>query len=142
MPPKTTLILTVGLPRSGKSTWARTSGFPVVCPDEIRSFVHGSLWFAPAEPLVWWIAKIMVQALFASGSEVVVLDATNNTVARRAEWLDPAWDVRVKYFPTPADVCLRRAAETGRLELHGVIERMSEEHEAPDELPELVTRWL
>jgi len=35
------LILTVGLPRSGKSTWAAKKGFPIVSPDAIRLAMHG-----------------------------------------------------------------------------------------------------
>ncbi len=30
------LILTVGLPRSGKTTWALEQGWPIVNPDSIR----------------------------------------------------------------------------------------------------------
>ena len=35
------IIVTVGLPRSGKTTWAREQGYPIVNPDSIRLSLHG-----------------------------------------------------------------------------------------------------
>ena len=35
------LIVMVGLPRSGKTTWARKQGYPIVNPDSIRLAFHG-----------------------------------------------------------------------------------------------------
>src|SRR5882672_916000 len=58
------LICTVGLPRSGKSTWARSQSFPIVCPDAIRIAIHGQRFISEAEPFVWATAKAMVRALF------------------------------------------------------------------------------
>jgi predicted kinase len=73
-----TLIMTVGLPRSGKSTWAIAQGHPVVCPDAIRLALHGQPFIATAEPVVWATAKLMVASLFEAGHGVVILDATNS----------------------------------------------------------------
>src|SRR5216683_5886868 len=95
---KPTLFLTVGLPRSGQSTWARGTNTPIVCPDEIRLALHGQRFIASAEPLVWAIARIMVSALFGAGHPRVILDATNLTKARRDEWLDPGWNCRFQCF--------------------------------------------
>ena len=47
-----TLILTVGLPRSGKSTWALQQGHPVVNRDGIRKALHGEVYLQPAEDMV------------------------------------------------------------------------------------------
>ena len=82
-----TLYATVGLPRSGKSTWAKQSGLPVVCPDAIRLALHGEAFIDLAEPFVWAIAKTMVRALFEAGHDAVVLDACNATAKRRADWI-------------------------------------------------------
>lgn len=42
------LILTIGLPRSGKSTWAKQQGCPVVNPDSIRLALHGKAYIQEA----------------------------------------------------------------------------------------------
>lgn len=80
------LIVTVGLPRSGKSTWAKRQTFPVVNPDAIRLALHGQRFYGPAEPFVWATAKLMVRSLFGAAHRKVIVDATNCTRKRRDEW--------------------------------------------------------
>ena len=106
------LIGTVGLPRSGKSTWCQTMikrGFAVVNPDSIRLALTGQRFYGPAEPTVWATAKLMVNSLFIAGHDVVVLDATNTQEERRREWLSKDFSTRWVTFPTPIEVCRQRA---------------------------------
>src|SRR5258708_44716 len=119
--PTPLLELTVGLPRSGKSTWARGEGCPVVCPDEIRLALHGQAFIASAEGFVWAIARIMVAALFRAGHKRVILDATNITYARRKEWNSPDWHVGLQPFEAPKEICIARAHEGGREDLVPII---------------------
>ena len=130
-----TLILTVGLPRAGKSTWAKARGYPVVNPDSIRLALHGQAFQKEAEGFVWAIAKVMVQSLFLSGHDVVVLDATNTTAKRRDEWMEVADRVNalVKYkviYRTPQD-CRDQAVRDQKDFLVPVINRMSDEWDHP-----------
>ena len=135
---KPTLIMMVGLPRSGKSTWAREQGVPIVCPDAIRLALHGHRFLQSAEPWVWAMAHLMVESLFRAGHEWVVLDATNNTRRRRKEWLNsPTWKVKVKVIDTPAYKCIERAKDEGDLDIIPVIERMAKQYE-----PAGLDEWL
>jgi predicted kinase len=124
-----TLVLCVGLPRSGKSTWARAQGYPIVSPDNLRLALHGQAFIATAEPIVWAAARLMVASLFLSGHKVVILDACNVSRKRRAEWLDKRWRCVYAVKATGADECVRRAKETGREEIIPVIRRMASEFE-------------
>lgn len=137
---KPTLIGTVGLPYSGKSTWASAQEVPIVCPDQIRLALHGQRFVASAEPLVWAIAHVMVDALFRAGHEVVILDATNVSEKRRNEWYSDRWVTLWKVIDTDDTVCLGRAIQAGDEEIVPVIERMAFEWEPPtvDLLP---GRW-
>lgn len=128
------LVLTVGFPYSGKSTWAREQGCPIVSPDAVRLAVHGQRYIQEAEPYVWMLARHMVQALFLAGHDRVIVDATNNTKERREAWRSSKWRLAVQNFPAGADECKRRAAEEhGDDEIVPVIERMAAAHEPPDE---------
>lgn len=118
-----TLICTVGLPRSGKSTWSRTQLWPIVNPDSIRLALHGEQFVSKAEPLVWLIADTMVKALFLAGHDVVILDATNVTHQRRDKWISPDWETMYKLINTPAEICIERAKND--LVLIDVIKRMA-----------------
>lgn len=124
-----TLIALVGLPRSGKSTWAKKAGHPIVSPDAIRLAIHGQRFIAESEPFVWAVAKAMVRSLFLAGHAAVILDATNNTRKRRDEWKSKDWEMVFKVISTPDSVCLERAIAEGDEYIVDVIKRMSAEHE-------------
>jgi predicted kinase len=124
------LVLTCGLPRSGKSTWSRSCGYPVVCPDQIRLAALGQAFFGAAEPLVWFVVDVMIKSLFGSGHPTVVLDATNTTRQRRDKWRSSQWRTYVKTFPVPKEECLRRARVTDPT-LAAVINRMAADYDPP-----------
>jgi len=124
-----TLFCTVGLPRSGKSTWAKTQNFPIVNPDSIRLSIHGQAFISQTEPLIWAIAKIMVDALFLAGHEKVILDATNTTIERRAQWITHDWKTVFVTFDTSKEECIERAKKSNKEELVPVIEKMEQEFE-------------
>ena len=124
-----TLWMTVGLPRSGKTTSARGMKMPIVNPDSIRIALHGQRFIGDAEPMVWAIARYMVAALFEAGHDDVVLDATNTTVKRRDEWVDKRW--RRMFCPMVADEteCLARAAKLRDTYIVPIIEKMAAQFE-------------
>jgi predicted kinase len=131
--PEPTLICTVGLPRSGKTTYARSTGHPIVNPDSIRLALHGRRFEALAEPFVWASAKLMVRSLFLAGHSRVIVDATNTTRKRRDEWKSPDWRTAFHVIDTPAAECIRRAVEIGDAEIIPIIERMAAQWEPPVE---------
>ncbi len=135
---KPTLVITVGYPRSGKSTWARKQGCPIVNPDAIRLALHGKAYIGLAEPFVWAIAKAMTRSLFLAGHDKVILDATNTTQKRRDFWKDDSWARSFEQFNVAPGVCRRRALEDGREDLIPVIDRMAEQFEVvtPNETEE------
>jgi predicted kinase len=127
------LYLTVGLPYSGKSTWARESDLPIVSPDAIRVALHGQRFISSAEPVVWATARLMVAALFEAGHDLVVLDATNTTRQRRAEWRDPRWVRVFVELAAPPDLCIQRAEARDDTQIIPVIKRMAEAFEPPSQ---------
>jgi len=125
------LIVLMGLPRSGKSTWAREESkrlnAPIINPDSIRLALYGQAYIWSMEPYVWAITTTMVQSLFSAGHETVIIDSTNINRKSRDKWQDfgPAFH----YISTPTDICLKRAKDGGRDDLLEVIERMAEQFE-------------
>ena len=132
------LLVTVGLPKSGKTTWthafSRDHNAPIVNPDSIRLAIHGQRFITSAERLVWATAHAMVKALFLAGHECVILDATNTTRKRRDEWQSPDWKTVFHVLEASKEECLARAADDP--EIIPVIERMAAQWEplGPDEV--------
>jgi len=109
------LVMTTGLPRSGKSTWARDQGVPVVCPDAIRIAKTGQRWWGPIEHEIWATARTMVRALFLAGHGVVILDSTCGTREQRDFFRpspDVVWDRYYKTIETSSLRCKIRAENT------------------------------
>lgn len=129
------LICTVGLPRSGKSTWAKKMreerGWPTVNPDAVRYALHGQRYAARAEPMVWAVVAIMIRSLFIAGHKVVVLDATGNTRKRRDSMAGDDWVLYYKVIDTAKEICIERARAKDDDVIIPVIERMAEQHESP-----------
>ena len=123
------LIMLNGLPRSGKSTWARKQGYPVVSPDAIRLAKTGRRWWSPIEHEVWATALTMVRALFLAGHDIVIVDMTSCTQRSRDNFKpskDMFWQRWVKYIDTPIEVCIEvcieRAINSDQSDLIEVIE--------------------
>ncbi len=142
------LIVTVGLPRSGKSTWCKKTRVqlrcPIVCPDAVRLAVTGQRFVRESEPTVWMVVQYMVRALFEAGHPCVILDATNTTKDRRKFWLNEArlgyynGDTAVHFvvFETDAEECKRRAIADGMADLVPIIDSMHDGFEPLDSTEE------
>jgi len=129
-----TLILTVGLPQSGKSTWAQKQGHPIVNRDAIRLAFHAHAYIQESEPVISVLEEYMVKSLFIAGHDTVIVDATHLRPEYIERWQkSKLWEVQLKYFTgVPVEECIRRARENGREDLIPIIERMSER--MPDEI--------
>ena len=124
------LIVTVGLPRSGKSTWAKAQGFPIVNRDSIRYALRSDSLIWQRRRMVAAIALCMVRALFLAGHTHVIVDETCTTRKRRAFWKKTVPQTTVfKYIATPADVCRARAVAETDAAILPVIDRMAAQFE-------------
>lgn len=126
------LVLMVGLPRSGKSTAARSMiphNYVIVCPDDIRKVLGCFPYDRDREPEVWAAVKLMVEALITSGHKRIILDATSINRKTRAQWLDLAadygFDCGCWLIPTGVEECIKRAVENDQDYLLPVIDRMA-----------------
>lgn len=122
------LVATMGLPRSGKTTWAQAIAakhrIPIVSPDAIRLAYHGNAFDKEHELAIWGIARVVVRSLFLTGHTRIILDATNTTLSQRLSWRDPNWSVVYQPFYADSHECRRRALASNRGDLFPVIANM------------------
>ena len=121
------LICTVGLPLSGKSTWAKKQVKPIVNPDSIRLAFYHERFNRDGEPWVWAMAPVFIESLFLAGHSHVILDATNTTESRREKWKSDKWETYWKVIDTSREVCILRARDIMDDVIIPVIDRMAKE---------------
>lgn len=137
-----TLFLTVGLPQSGKSTWANKTGHPIVNRDSIRFAIGGSIRYFEEEDRVSEIEKIMVNALFAAGHDKIIIDATHLKEKYRQAWLNFGfiYEYAIEFvnFKTPLKECMKRAREGHPKDTNfpAIIESMWENAQIDFEIPD------
>jgi predicted kinase len=148
------LVLTVGLPLSGKSTWAAQTGVPVVNRDSIRLAIHGPIQFIKKiEDFVSQMEEWIVEALILSGSGNIIIDATHLRLSYWNRWAAFAADmeeqhgftivIRYKKFFVSEVELYRRARVSEREHLIPVIGRMAkyiEEH--PNEAADVTSTMV
>jgi predicted kinase len=119
------VIVTVGLPHSGKSTWAKKQNVPIVNRDAIRLAVHGQPYIQEVEDFITLIEEYMVNSLFLAGNETIIIDATHATQSRRDRWISDKWQTSFRHFPTSKTECIARARANNREDLIPIIESMA-----------------
>lgn len=125
-----------GMPLSGKSTYGKTlqsQGWVRVSIDDIRLALHGQIYKAEAEPLVWESAELMVRSLLKSGHKVIV-DTTNRTRERRKRWIRVAKEfgltLEIFHVDTDFETCKERNRALKRLH-QNVLKQIYKEFQKP-----------
>lgn len=133
------MILFVGIPASGKSTFAELnkSEAVIVSSDEIRATLFGGVENQDKNDAVFTIVKTATISNLKSGKHVFV-DATNIARKRRIQFLK---DIKravgedhlfnAIFFPTPIEMAIKRNEERDRHVPTHVIERMYKQLSPP-----------
>lgn len=137
-----TLIITRGLPGSGKTTWARRRQasdptLVLVSRDELRATLHGGRYSPANEEQVVAVRDAVVVDSLDRGRDVIVHDTNLNPSHVRA--LQALARSRGAHFAVedftgvPLEVCIARDAARPARVGEGVIRAMWEEHLRPAE---------
>jgi len=133
---KAWMTMTVGLPRSGKSTWIENhkAGNVVISNDWIRENILGNQYHKASNAIVWTIVDASLRILLSQGKNVI-LDGANYTKGVRKFFVDIAkeYDAGIKMvvFRTPLANCIYRNSKNPKLP-ESVLRKMSEELVEPD----------
>ena len=113
------IVVLVGLPGSGKSTYLKQMGGSGLSSDAIRKLLADEETDQTIHVRVFQTLRYLLEQRLAIGRAVTYIDATNLTPEERGPYLaiGRAWECEVEavYFDVPLDVCLERNAGRPRV---------------------------
>lgn len=127
MPPR--LVVLVGLPGSGKSTWAREQGYNALSSDDIRRVLSDDANNQSIHGEVFATLRYLLRRRLELKRPVTCIDATNLTHRERRPYLAMAQIygcvAEAVYFDTPPEVCKQRNRDRDRVVPDEVIGMMA-----------------
>ena len=142
-PQKLQIILAVGLPGSGKSTYFQKRHIQPLSSDTLRSWLLDDETDQSQQYRVFLTLRYLLELRLKLGQKKSFVDATNLTRKERRRYFDLAkrygGEVHAIYFETPLATCMRRNRRRQRRVPDEVIERMARKL-APPTLEEGFTK--
>ncbi len=131
---KARIVLLVGLPGSGKSTWAKDKP-GVLSSDALRELLADDPDNQTIHALVFRVLRDLLKHRLELKRPVTYVDATNLTAYERRPYfkLAQAFDCTIEavFFDVPVDDCIRRNRQRGRAVPDEVIRKMAARLVAP-----------
>lgn len=129
------IVVLIGLPGCGKSTWAAAQTGASISADAIRVILSDDIANQNIHGRVFATMRYLLRHRLALGRPVTYMDATHLTQAERRPYFSLArwYSARVEaaYFDVPLDVCLNRNRNRGRQVPEQVLITMAARLEPP-----------
>lgn len=106
------VLVLVGLPASGKSTWARENGITAISSDALRELLADDATDQTIHREVFRHVRALLRTRIVIGRGCTAVDATNLTPKERKPYIEIARKlgarVEAVVFDTPLEECLKR----------------------------------
>jgi predicted kinase len=133
--PKGFVVLTIGLPGSGKTTWFKRRGVTPLSSDMLRTILFDDITEQRYQGLVFSTLRSLLRARLIARMPWNYVDATNLSPHERRQWIKMAksfgYEVQAVFFDVPLEVCLERNSKRDRPVGEDVMHKMAERLKSP-----------
>ena len=133
--PRGVVVLAIGLPGSGKTTWFKRRGVTPLSSDLLRSILFDDITEQRWQGLVFSTLRSLLRARLIAKMPWNYVDATNLSPHERKQWVKMArsfgYEVQALFFDVPLEVCLERNRRRERVVQEDVMRRMAERLRPP-----------
>jgi len=133
--PRGYVVLAIGLPGSGKTTWYKRRGVTPLSSDLLRSLLFDDISEQRYQGLVFSTLRSLLRARLIAKMPWNYVDATNLSTHERKQWIKMAksfgYEVQAVFFDVPLAVCLERNAKRDRQVSDEVMHKMAERLKPP-----------
>ena len=129
------IVITVGLPGSGKSTYLQGLGVNAISSDEVRRLIADDPTDQTIHARVFATIRYLVRQRIAVGRRVTYVDATHLTRWERRPYVELARKhhcrLEALFFDVPLEVCMARNRARGRVVPEPAIREMARKLQPP-----------
>ena len=133
--PRGYVVLAIGLPGSGKTTWYKRRGVTPLSSDLLRNILFDDITEQRYQGLVFSTLRSLLRARLIAKMPWNYVDATNLSPHERRQWIKMAksfgYEVQAVFFDVPLAICMERNSNRERVVTDEVMQKMAERLRPP-----------